>query len=413
MSSTSQNEKVDEACRRCVPKTFWVSSLAIRGRSAMMTCFVTLMLIGAGGLFVLPMLRRPSDAGAAACTPPAAIVPELPVELQHLPEPPVLEAAPVQILERTEIFRRLRELELNVLELGQPSPQQEALTVGVFAAIGDATTQRRYAPRRPNLLPQLMRAVADEDVSRRELAAIISRDPSLVGNLLKMANSAYYRVGYKPVESVERAVIILGSEGLRSLIAAAVMQPIFHTSNAGTFTRFPEFVWEHALRSAHAAIPHAAVVERTDPFSAELLSLITGLAEIVIFSATMDHYATVWPHSQPDPLVIAGLLDAHAASFAWRIGADWELSELMLGALEEQMVTSEPTTSLGRSLRFGRCAGALAVLHTNDVVDEATVKISLPQAGLSPSHLQCMLTRLLKKHEDPRAERKPERREAA
>jgi hypothetical protein len=64
-------------------------------------------------------------------------------------------------------------------------------------------------------------------------------------------------------------------------------------------------------------------------------------------------------------------------------------------------------------LRFGRFAGALAVLHTNCVVDEATVKISLPQAGLSPSHLKCMVTRLLSKHEDPRAERKPERREAA
>jgi HD-like signal output (HDOD) protein len=378
----------------------------------MLIFFVTMMVLGAGGLALLPLLRKSLGTGVAVAGQ-AAVVLELPAELRHLPEPPVLEAASVQILDRAGIFKRLRELELNVLELGYLQPQHEAIVAMTLDAIGDATTQRRYAPRRPNLLPQVMRAVADEEMSRRELAALISRDPSLVGSLLKMANSSYYRVTYKPVESIERAVVILGSDGLRSLIAAAVMQPIFHASNAGAFPRFPESVWEHALRSAHAAIPHAALVERADPFSAELLSLITGLAEIVIFRATMDHYATAWPHVQPDPLVIATLLDSQAANFAWRIGADWELSELMLGALEEQMVESEPTTPLGRSLRFGRCAGALAVLHSNSLIDDATVKMSLPNAGLSPSHVKCMLTRLLNKHEDPRAERRSERRKAA
>jgi hypothetical protein len=247
-----------------------------------------------------------------------------------------------------------------------------------------------------------MRAINDEDVSRRELSAIIARDPALVGSLLKMANSAFYRVTFRQVETIERAIVMLGSDGLRSLVAAALMQPIFQVSSAAGFPRFPEIVWDHALRSAHAAIPHAALVERTDPFAAELLCLITGLAEIVLFRAAMDHCATSSPQAQPDALVIASLLGSRSAAFAWRLGADWELSELMLAALEEQIVASEPTTPLGRSLRFGRCAGALAVLHTNSIIDEATVRLSLPEAGLSPSHLKCMWTRLLHKHEDPR-----------
>jgi hypothetical protein len=66
------------------------------------------------------------------------------------------------------------------------------------------------------------------------------------------------------------------------------------------------------------------------------------------------------------------------------------------------MNPAEPTTPLGRSLRFGRVAGALAVLHTNSVIDDAQVRMSLPEAGLSPAHLRSMWTRLLRKHEDPR-----------
>jgi len=357
--------------------------------------------------FGVAVARQPALAGQpAAVRQPIEIVLE-PVDLSQLPEPPVLAAAPVQILDPPEIFRRLRGLELGVTELGQPLPEQDQIVASAIAAIADAATQRRYSPRRPNLLPQLMRAINDEEVSRRELSAIIARDPALVGSLLKMANSAFYRVSFRQVETIERAVVMLGSDGLRSLVAAALMQPIFQVSSAGRFLRFPDTVWDHALRSAHAAIPHAALVERTDPFAAELLCLISGLAEIVLFRAAMDHCAASSPQIQPDPLLIASLLDSQSATFAWRLGADWQLSELMLAALEEQIVTSEPTTPLGRSLRFGRCAGALAVLHTNSLIDDATVRLSLPDAGLSPSHLKCMWTRLLNKHEDPRTVRRP------
>jgi HD-like signal output (HDOD) protein len=317
----------------------------------------------------------------------------------------------VQILDRTEILRKLRELELGVAQLGRALPEHVLIVAAALAAIGDPTTQRRYAPRRPNLLPQLMRAINDEEVSRRELAAMMSRDPSLVGSLLKMANSAFYRVTSRPVETIERAIVILGSDGLRSLMAAAVMQPIFQVSSTGEFPRFPEIVWEHALRSAQVAIPHAALVERADAFAAELLSLISGLAEIILFRAAMDHCATSGRQGQPDPVVIAALLDSQAATVAWRIGAGWELSEVMLVALEEQMAESAPTTPLGRSLRFGRCGGALAVLHTNSIIDDTTVRLSLPEAGLSASHLRSMWMRLLNTHEDPRS-RRPERRSA-
>jgi HD-like signal output (HDOD) protein len=367
-----------------------------------------LLLVAAGGIGMRPVLRKAFGSGSSVTVrgQPVEVVLELPRELQHLPEPPVLPAASVEILDRPEILRRLREIELGVSELGQPRPEHDHILAAAVAAIGDVATQRRYSPRRPNLLPQLMRAINDEDVSRRELSAIIARDPALVGGLLKMANSAFYRVSSRQVETIERAIVMLGSDGLRSLVAASLMQPIFQISGAKGFRRFPEIVWEHALRSAHAAIPHAALVERTDAFAAELLCLISGLAEIVLFRAALDHCANASPQVQLEPLVIASLLDSQSATFAWRLGVDWELSELMLVALEEQILESEPTTPLGRSLRFGRCAGALAVLHTNSVIDEATVRLSLPEAGLSPSHLKCMWTRLLHKHEDPRTARR-------
>jgi HD-like signal output (HDOD) protein len=372
----------------------------------MVLFMLSILLLAGCGIAAVPAFRRPTRAGAPTPVPANLSVmarqAEIAVELQDLPEPPVLEAARIQILDRTEIFQCLMELSLGVSELGEPLPEHEQIVASALAAIGNAATQGKYAPRRPNLLPQLMRVINDEESSRRELVALIARDPSLVGSLLKMANSSYYRVSASPVESIERAVVMLGSDGLRSLIATALVQPIFETSMAGAFPRFPQVVWEHALLSAHAAIPHAALVERADQFAAELLCLVTGLAEIVLFRAAMDHYASSArrKQQQPAPVVVASLLASQSATFAWHIGANWELSELMLGALEEQMVASEPTTALGRSLRFGRCAGALAVLRTNNMIDEATARQSLPDGGMSAAHLKCMWRRLLDKPEE-------------
>jgi HD-like signal output (HDOD) protein len=384
---------------------------------------LSLLLIGACAFAGWPALRRVAVLGAARTGGPE-VASGLPFELRHLPEPPLLQPAAVQlqvvpeeppivevpevpVLDSAEALRRLRGLELGAelpVASGQRDRAHELIVAAALAAIGDPASQKKYFPRRPNLLPELIRAINDTSVSVRQLVPIVARDPALVGNLLKVANSSYYRVSERAVETIERALVVLGSDGLRSVMAAALMQPIFHVPGAGGASRFPEIVWEHAVRSAHAAIPHAALVERANPFAAELLTLISGLAEIVLFRAVLEHCSRPAGRELVDPLVIASILDSHSASFAWHIGADWRLSEDMLAALEEQMVSaSEPATPLGRSLAFGRRAGALAVLHANSIITEASLRVSLPPSGLSAAHLESMVKRLLRPHEDPRA----------
>jgi HD-like signal output (HDOD) protein len=372
--------------------------------------FLSFLLVAACGLAARPALRRAVAFGAARVREPPELGGEAALDLRHLPEPPVLEAASVQVLDGAQAMRRLRELELGldvrVADEGQEEAADERIVAAARAAVGDPATQRHYFPRRPNLLPELIRAINDESVSVRHLVAIVARDPALVGNLLKVANSSFYRLTPQPIETIERAIVVLGNDGLRSVMAAALMQPIFRSSGAGGASLFPELVWEHAVRSAHAAIPHAALVERANPFAAELLSLVSGLAEIVLFRAVLEHCPPSPGREGADPLVIASILGSHAARFAWHIGADWRLSEEMLAALEEQMAPSEPATALGRSLRFGRRAGALAVLHAHAILNEESVRASLPPSGLSPSHLESMLRRLLRPHEDPRTAHK-------
>jgi HD-like signal output (HDOD) protein len=164
------------------------------------------------------------------------------------------------------------------------------------------------------------------------------------------------------VESIDRAVTLVGVQGIRSIIATALLQPVM-ASGGGTFSRFPELVWEHTLYSAMAAEAHATQVERAEPFLAQLIGLLYGLSAIVVFRIVRDQFAA-HPDLHPDAGSVARLLETWVAPTAGRIAASWELSDRVQYALESQALAAElqMENALARSLKFGRVAGSVITL---------------------------------------------------
>jgi HD-like signal output (HDOD) protein len=203
-----------------------------------------------------------------------------------------------------------------------------------------------------------------------EMSRIIAQDPALTGNLLRIANSPIYRSGSMPVESLDRAVTMVGVQGIRSIIATALLQPLMATG-AGAFSKFPEAVWEHTLYSAMAGEMHATQVENSEPFVSQLIGLLYGLSAIVVFRIVRDQFAA-HPHLNPDPGSLARLLETWVAPTAGRIAVGWELPERVQYALESQTLAAElqMENSLGRSLKFGRVSGALIVLCRLERISE-------------------------------------------
>ncbi len=340
---------------------------------------VFVVLVVALAAILLSLLRRaPQRAKAIEASPGTAAT--------ALPPP-----AGSKALGRDEVLRKLNGLAFGTEPKGPVPPAQVEIVAAIGATIESAATDARYAPRRPLMLPQLLRAASDDGSSRRDLADIIARDPALVGSLLKLANGPYYRTSSKPVESIARAVTVLGTQGIRSLAAAALVQPVFRSASKDS-SRFAEVTWEHTYRSGAAAEVFAFAVEGTDPFAAQLLALVTGLARMVVFRVATDQYAA--RGAKPDPSALLSLLEEHASAVAHKIATTWELSDRMLDALDEQLRGSaRPVSDLGRSLRFGVVAGALSVLASEGAIDEETARASLVAAGGSGKKFERMWDR--------------------
>jgi HD-like signal output (HDOD) protein len=233
--------------------------------------------------------------------------------------------------------------------------------------LADLELQEKYLPRRPSLLPRLMSAISSDSNSMREMAGIIGDDGALLGGLLKLANSSYYRMsGSKPIESLERAVTLVGTDGLRSLVATALLHPVM-TGTRGPYSSFAEATWEHSQYAAGCAELHAARIEGANPFNARLLVLLLGLASNAVFRIAREHCLA--GSRCAGPAAMTKLFDDWVPPTAQHIAESWQLPADLLAAL-----AAPGGTGLARSIRFGRLAGALLLLVNHGHMRELSAR---------------------------------------
>lgn len=246
----------------------------------------------------------------------------------------------------------------------QISGEHAAVLESVGKALDQSVHERDYFPRRPLLLPKLLQAINDNESSRQELVRLIMEDPALAGSVLQRANSAYHRTTPSPVENLDRAVFLLGTDGLRGLLAEAIMQPVFRIP-PGCFEDFAKITWEQAERTSSAAEACAKVNGDVEPIVARLLGLVSLLANIVLFRLTLDKY-----RDHPGVLVRAEVfiqaIRQHRACTASLIAQAWQLSNTSIAAFTEQQQQLSPQqmSSLGRCVYFGDLCGNLSLLSS-------------------------------------------------
>ncbi|MEO8019602.1 MAG: HDOD domain-containing protein [Pseudomonadota bacterium] len=265
----------------------------------------------------------------------------------------------------------------------EATPSELAELAPAMRVLGNLKLQAKYLPRRPSLLPRLMTAINNDSNSMGAMAKIIGEDGTLLSGLLRLANSSFYRLsGNKPIDSLEKAVALVGTDGLRSLVATALLHPVM-TGSPGAFSSFAEATWEHSQYSAGCAELHAVRIEQADAFSARLLVLLLGLASNAVFRVAREHCLA--EAHDVRPAAMAKLLDDWVPFMALRIAENWQLPADLCNVLSAPAVPG-----LARSLRFGRLAGALLVLVNRGHMRELSARAIV----LADDHRRAQVDRL-------------------
>lgn len=268
--------------------------------------------------------------------------------------------------------------------------EHAAVLTSAQKAVAESVARREYFPRRPRQLPRLLQAINDTESTREELVRLILEDPALAGSVLQRANSAHYRPSAEPIESLDRAVVLLGTDGLRALMTHAILQPVFRLPK-GLFDDFAEVTWELAERTAWSAEAMARTQRDADPFVAQLLGVMGALASMVLFRLTLEKYSD-YPSVLPRAEVFIRVIQANRAETALRIGESWELSAASLAALDEQRRRVSPAhmSALGRAVYFGELCGAAMLLRARHTYSKEGAQALLLQQGAGREAVHAM-----------------------
>jgi HD-like signal output (HDOD) protein len=136
-------------------------------------------------------------------------------------------------------------------------------------------------PRVPELMTRLLSSLADEDASVQDLAREVGQDVVLVAEVLREANSAYYSPP-SPVKSLDAAIMMLGQNGLRMLLARIAFRPVVKLQSEAFAKRVAPQVWDHSSNCALAASLIAPGL-RAGMFEAYLAGLMQNVGLMVAF----------------------------------------------------------------------------------------------------------------------------------
>lgn len=280
----------------------------------------------------------------------------------------------VEVPDSRELMHRLYALAFEDADV-EPLPAEiashEAIASAITNLLSRAEFSARHMPRRPQLLPKLMQVMNNPNASLDQIARVIGEDPALSANLLRIANSPFYRVRKKPVEGLLRAATLLGLDGLRPVISAALVQPVMPTGKT-VFGRLPMLLWEHAQQAAGIAAELARKHgDLEDASAAQMLGLLHGLGAVAVVQVLRDQYA-LYPQLRPWLQVLARTLDIQVVPMAQRIADSWEQSDRVAAALVALQQDALPTDLLARSLAIGHVIAALAMLQRHGQFDRGT-----------------------------------------
>ncbi len=123
-------------------------------------------------------------------------------------------------------YRSQKDL-IRVIEPEQPLPQNFKLDLSSGLRTQIEFTELQL-PETPEIIIEFSEVADDPRSSANDIAEVISRSPSLASQLLKVANSAFYGFVSK-IDTISRALTLIGIKEIRSLIMGIVIMRLFHS----------------------------------------------------------------------------------------------------------------------------------------------------------------------------------------
>ena len=180
-------------------------------------------------------------------------------------------------------------------------------------------------------LDRILDLAADYESGIDDLREAIESDPAVTSKVLRLSNSAYFGVP-GGVETVSRAIVVIGYKNVLSLATCAALSPMFRGDDE-VLDRAA--LWGHSCATAEAA-QLVAARSGIEPSAAYVAGLIHDLGVVVLSEILGDDYGKALraARGSGEPLAAAERREL-GADHAWTAGElfqRWTLPPRLLAA---------------------------------------------------------------------------------
>ena len=142
----------------------------------------------------------------------------------------------------------------------------------------------------PAIAIRIFDMVDDAHYSAQDIGKVISQDPALTARLLKIANSALF--GYQSeIDTVTRAITVLGSRQIRDLVLATTVIKTF-TGISDDLVTMEKF-WYHSMACGLAAraLSMKCFPERSEPMF--IAGLLHDIGQLILYQQMPEQGAQI------------------------------------------------------------------------------------------------------------------------
>lgn len=133
----------------------------------------------------------------------------------------------------------------------------------------------------PEVALRVNELASDPNSSTDDLASVISQDPALAVRMLKVANSAYYGLS-KEIETISRAVAVLGTKKIRDLVLSSSASEAFNGIPNSLITM--QDFWHHSLYCGILAQILSKKSKKANAESIFIAGLLHDVGQLLMFN---------------------------------------------------------------------------------------------------------------------------------
>lgn len=275
---------------------------------------------------------------------------------------------------------------------------EEALYHQVSARIAQQDSLSKCIPSPPTELIALMQELESEETNFDKIHNMIRENAGLIGEVVKVSNSPLYRPRSGEITSIEKAISMLGLEGIMKVASAIMMRNIVNVESKEFRLPFKK-IWAHCLKSAESC---QLIGNPSQSFQYYLLGLIHDIGRIAVFSIFLAETKGKDLANTGVLAVVTKLMEKNAPWLSTLVAGEWglnsfylitfgEFEKLCLGKMDEQ--DYQYRTAETKALELGTMCAMIHTLSSNDWIGRGDGIAVLEQAGLELKLIDILFTR--------------------